>query len=484
MNQVRPKLPDRQKKSTHLHACLTLLLLGIALVFPPVSAQGAGGPENFTALADAAGKAVVNISTVKRIKGAGPMFREFHQSPHEAPEDDEFNDFFRHFFGNRPPHDFKQQSLGSGFIINRQGDIVTNNHVVENAEEIVVKLSNEKELKAEVVGRDPNTDLALIHVKAENDLPFIELGDSDLLQVGQWVVAIGNPFGLDHTVTAGIVSAKGRVIGSGPYDDFIQTDASINPGNSGGPLLNMQGQVIGINTAIFAGGQGIGFAIPINIAKNVIKQLKESGQVSRGWLGVAIQSLDDSLAEYYKIDKDTGVLVTEVFAGDPADKAGIRPNDIILKVDGQKVVKSRTLSKLIADIPAGKQITITVLRDGQAKDFPVTIAQREDQKVADSSRPKADGAELGIQVAELNDELSARLNVEKTEGVIVERVEPGSKGAQAELIPGDIIKEINHQVIKTVKDYQQALQKLKKGDAVSMVIKRRHMGFLVIKLIK
>ena len=282
-------------------------------------------PESFSSLAEMVSPAVVNIRTVKTIKGGGRVFRHF-RSPFE--KDDPMRDFFDRFFGPEQQKDFKQRSLGSGFIIDEKGFIVTNNHVVEGADQIKVLLRNENEYDAEVVGRDPNTDIALIKIKEDGGFPVARLGDSESLKVGEWVVAIGNPFGLENTVTAGIVSAKGRVIGSGPYDDFIQTDASINPGNSGGPLLNMKGEVVGINTAIVATGQGIGFAIPINMAKGILKQLKSSGQVTRGWLGVAIQDLSKELAEYYKLENGKGVLVTEVFSGDPADRAGIKAKDI------------------------------------------------------------------------------------------------------------------------------------------------------------
>ena len=274
-------------------------------------------PYSFSNLAEMISPAVVNISTVKIIKGGGRVFRHFKRSP--FGKDDPMQDFFDRFFGDDRQQEFKQRSLGSGFIIDKDGYIVTNNHVVENADKIKVILKDEKEFDAEIVGRDANTDLALIKIEPDHNLPIVKLGNSDALKVGQWVVAIGNPFGLDHTVTAGIVSAKGRVIGSGPYDDFIQTDASINPGNSGGPLISMKGEVIGINTAIVASGQGIGFAIPINLAKGIIDQLKNSGEVTRGWLGVGIQNLTRELAEYYGIENGKGVLVTEVFPGDPAD---------------------------------------------------------------------------------------------------------------------------------------------------------------------
>ena len=233
-------------------------------------------------------------------------------------------DFFNKFFNQDQQKEFKQRSLGSGFIIDKDGYIVTNNHVVENADKIKVILKDEKEFEAEIVGRDPNTDIALIRIKSGYNLPVLKIGDSDALKVGQWVLAIGSPFGLEHTVTAGIVSAKGRVIGSGPYDDFIQTDASINPGNSGGPLINMTGEVIGVNTIIIAGGQGIGFAIPINQVKGIVEQLKKHGDVTRGWLGVTIQDLPADLAEYIGIKDGKGVLVSDVISGDPADKAGIR----------------------------------------------------------------------------------------------------------------------------------------------------------------
>ncbi|MDP7417207.1 MAG: trypsin-like peptidase domain-containing protein, partial [Desulfobacterales bacterium] len=289
-------------------------------------------PGSFSDLAARVSSAVVNIRTVKTIKGGGRVFRQFRPGPHG--KDDPFHDFFDKFFGEKDQREFRQRSLGSGFVIDKKGFIVTNNHVIENADKIKVKLKDGKEFDAEIVGRDPNTDLALIKIESPNSLPVIELGDSNILKVGEWVVAIGSPFGLEHTVTAGIVSAKGRVIGSGPYDDFIQTDASINPGNSGGPLIDMAGKVVGINTAIIASGQGIGFAVPINMAKQIIEQLKESGEVSRGWLGVEIQPLSDEMAEYYGIKDRKGALVVKTFPDDPAYKAGIRSKDIIIELNG------------------------------------------------------------------------------------------------------------------------------------------------------
>jgi serine protease Do len=439
-------------------------------------------PESFTDLAKTASPAVVNIRTVKTIKGGGRVYRHFFNSP--FGKQDPFNDFFEKFFGDEFQRDFKQRSLGSGFIIDKEGFIVTNNHVIEDADKIKVKLKNGKEFDAEIVGRDPNTDIALIKIKSKNNLPVVKLGDSDALKVGQWVVAIGSPFGLEHTVTAGIVSAKGRIIGSGPYDDFIQTDASINPGNSGGPLINMEGKVIGINTAIIASGQGIGFAIPINSAKMIVAQLKSSGEVTRGWLGVGIQDLSEELAEYYGIEEGKGVLVTEVFPGDPADKAGIRPKDIVLSVNGKKVENTRELSKLIADTSVGDTVKIKVLRNGIKKTFRVKIVKREEERIASHTPSMQNGYELGIRVSELTSEIIRRFNITEKSGVIVTDVESESQGAQAGIMMGDIIKEINHQPITTVKDYKKEIKKLKKGDSILMFIKRINAGYVVVKLTK
>jgi serine protease Do len=439
-------------------------------------------PENFTDLAKMASPAVVNIRTVKTIKGGGRVYRHFFNSP--FGNQDPFNDFFDKFFGNELQRDFKQRSLGSGFIINKEGYIVTNNHVIEDADKIKVKLKNGKEFDAEIVGRDPNTDIALIKIKSKNDLPVVKLGDSDALNVGQWVVAIGSPFGLEHTVTAGIVSAKGRIIGSGPYDDFIQTDASINPGNSGGPLINMEGEVVGINTAIIASGQGIGFAIPINSAKRIVDQLKSSGEVTRGWLGVGIQDLSEELAEYYGIKEGKGVLVTEVFPGDPADEAGIKPKDIVLSVNGKKVENSRELSKLIAGTSIGDTVKIKVLRNGIEKKFGVKVVKREDDRIAGLTPSKENEYELGIRVSELTPEIARHFNIPEAGGVIVVDVESESQGMEAGVRVSDIIKEINHQKIETVKDYKNEIKKLKKGDSIKMFIKRINAGYVVVNLTK
>jgi serine protease Do len=380
--------------------------------------------------------------------------------------------------------EFKQPSLGSGFIIDKDGFVVTNNHVIEDADQIKVKLKDEREFDAKIVGRDANTDIALLKIASGQDLPAVKLGDSDELKVGQWVVAIGSPFGLEHTVTAGIVSAKGRVIGSGPYDDFIQTDASINPGNSGGPLLNLNGEVVGINTAIVATGQGIGFAIPVNLAKGIIVALKSEGEVTRGWLGVAIQDLSGEMAEYYQIESKEGVFVANVFEGDPADKAGIKPKDIILEVNGQKVKTSRQLTSMIAAIPVGETARIKILRDGNKKTVNVKIVKRDETKLAARDRPKEQVEEFGIRVSNITPEIAQRLNIDETTGVIVTGIESGSKGEGANIRVGDIIKEINRRPIDTVSDYQEILSQVDSGESVNLFIRRKNAGFLVVKLTK
>lgn len=439
-------------------------------------------PESFSILAEMVGPAVVNIRTVKTAK-SGNIFRNFDKGP--FGEDDPMNDFFNKFFNQGPQRQFKQRSLGSGFIIEKDGYIVTNNHVVENADKIKVILKDQKEFDAEIVGRDEKTDLALIKINSGNDLPVVKIGDSDALKVGQWVLAIGSPFGLEQTITAGIVSAKGRVIGSGPYDDFIQTDASINPGNSGGPLVNMNGEVVGINTIIIAGGQGIGFAIPINLGKGIVDQLKKHGDVTRGWLGVTIQDVPSDLAEYLGIKDGKGVLVSDVIEGDPADKAGIKPRDIITEINGEKVESSRSLLKIVAGIGVGDIAKIKVLRDGTEKTFNVEIAKRMDEKIASTKDSiKGSSDEIGIRVANITPEMARRFNITETAGVIVVDVDPDGDAADAGIVQGDIIKEINRRPVKSLKDYTEALGKIKKGESFKIFIWRDKVGFVIAKLTK
>ncbi len=437
-------------------------------------------PENFTTLAKAVSPAVVNIRTEKSVKTAGPMPHQFKRGPYGR--DDFFKEYFDRFFGGERPREFKRRGLGSGFIIDAEGYIVTNNHVVEDADAIKVVLKDEKEFDAEVIGRDPQTDLALIKIKADRTFRTTLIGSSDTLEVGQWVVAIGSPFGLEHTVTAGIVSAKGRVIGSGPYDDFIQTDASINPGNSGGPLLNLDGEVVGINTMIMANGQGIGFAIPIDLAMSVVKQLKNSGQVTRGWLGVTIQDLKGDLAEYHGVESKGGVLVTDVVAGDPADKAGIEPRDVILEIGGEKVSTSRELTTLVAGLTVDDTVDVTVTRDGREQTFQVKIGKRPVSLAAARGMGDDGNAEYGIELTELTPELAQRLNAPEGRGVVVAGVKPDGKGEAAGIQKGDIIIEINHKGVASVGDFKDLVKKHKKGEPISLLVQRMRTGLIVIQL--
>jgi serine protease Do len=332
-----------------------------------------GFPQSFADLAEKVKPAVVNISTTTTVRIPGNPFRHFFGPEEEGP----FGDFFNRFFGDIPDRELKQQSLGSGFIIDKDGYIITNNHVVEGADEIKVKLADGREFKAKVVGRDSKTDLALIKISSLfKDLPVLLLGDSDKIRVGDWVLAIGNPFGLEHTVTQGIISATGRAIGAGPYDNFLQTDAPINPGNSGGPLINLKGEVIGINSAIVATGQGIGFAIPSNMAKTVISQLKEKGKVTRGWIGVSIQSVTPEIAQSFGLKEPTGVLIADVVLGSPADMAGIKRGDIIVTFDGKEIKNMSDLPINVAGTPVGKNIDISIIRNGKKININLKVTER------------------------------------------------------------------------------------------------------------
>ncbi|HIJ55154.1 MAG TPA: DegQ family serine endoprotease [Deltaproteobacteria bacterium] len=435
-------------------------------------------PKTFSGLAEQARPAVVNIRTVKTVQGGGRVFRHFFRGPQD--QTDPFRDFFGPFSNGQPPQDFKQRSLGSGFIIDREGYIVTNNHVIDAADQITVKLSNNKEYDAKLVGRDPKTDLALIKIKGASDLKPLPMGDSEKLKVGSWVVAIGSPFGLEQTVTAGIVSAKGRIIGSGPFDDFIQTDAFINPGNSGGPLINMNGEVIGINTAIAAGGQGIGFAIPMNLAKGIIDQLKSNGEVVRAWLGVGIQDLTPELAEYYGLKGKTGVLVTQVYKGDPADNAGIQPKDIIISVDGKPVDSSKDLLRIIANAHVGKKAAITLFRDGKNETVSAKLSKRTDSERLAQSEPEV-AEPFGLSVAELTPENAHQYGYDKNEkGLLVTDIKPGSKADRAGIRKGDLIKETNRTPVDSLTTFQKEMER--NADKLQLLVKRQDQGYLVFKI--
>jgi serine protease Do len=433
-------------------------------------------PQSFAEVAKEVGPAVVNIRSVKLIKGGGRVFRHFFGPFEEEP----FRDFFDRFFEGVPvpEDDIKQSSLGSGFIIDKEGYIITNNHVVERAEEIKVTLSNGKEFDGKVIGRDSKTDIALIKIESRDGLPTVKMGDSGSLQVGDWVIAIGNPFGFENSVTAGIISFKGRIIGAGPYDDFLQTDASINPGNSGGPLINTRGEVVGINTAIIAGAQGIGFAIPINMAKEILPQLKEVGKVTRGWLGVMVQRVDPELAKSFGLEEAKGALVADITPGGPADEAKIRQGDIIIDFGGKQIDEMNDLPRIVGMTPVGKRVAVKVLRDGKEKTFWVTIGELEEEKMAKAlaAEPAED---LGITVEEITPELARRYGLVDESGVLITRVKRGSPASEKNLRPGDIIKEINGKLVTGIDDYRDEVEKVKKGDIVRLWVKRGEMGIYV-----
>jgi serine protease Do len=435
-----------------------------------------GGVPSFADLAQAVSPAVVNISTTKRVKGGGRVFDYF-----MGPKDrrNPMDDFFERFFGGDIPQqkEYKQKSLGSGFIIDDEGLILTNNHVVEDADEIKVILKDHKEFEAKVIGRDAKTDLALIKIKSWKGLQLIKFGNSDELRVGDWVMAIGNPFGLDNTVTAGIVSAKGRVIGAGPYDNFIQTDASINPGNSGGPLINLKGEVVGINTAIFAGGQGIGFAIPINTAKELISQLKDKGKVTRGWLGVMIQKVTPDLAKSFNLKDEAGALVGDVTPGSPAEKAGIKPGDIIIEFDGKAIKEMNELPRLVAAVPVGKTVEVKALREGKSQTFKVQVQELDEKQVA--AGPSQGKESMGLSVREFTPELARRFRMDYEPGILVVQVQEGSPADEAGIQEGDVIKEVNRKSVKDLKSYQNLISSIKKGGNILFRIKRGGMNLFV-----
>jgi serine protease Do len=432
-------------------------------------------PGNFTELAEKARPGVVNIQTVKTVRGGGRVFRHFFGNPFgggQSPFDRQnpFEDFSGPDMGEGPEGGFSQKSLGSGFVLDTDGYIVTNNHVVEGADQIKVKLANGKEFDAKVVGRDPKTDLALIKINGSSDLQPLKMGNSDDLKVGSWVVAIGSPFGLEQTVTAGIVSAKGRIIGSGPYDNFIQTDASINPGNSGGPLINMKGEVIGINTAITASGQGIGFAIPTSTAKEVLPQLKGKGKVTRGWLGVSIQEITGDLAKSFGLKETTGALVAEVVKGGPAEKAGIEQGDVVVGFDGKEIREAKDLPRIVAATPVGKSVTVKVMRAGKAMTRDLKIGEMEEKTAEVAKAPS--GKRVGIGVQNMTPEIAQSLGLKNGSGIVVTQVEQGSPAAEAGIRRGDVIREINRKPVKNVEEFRRQVGESKEGASILLLVQR------------
>jgi len=475
-------------KQTALISAITVALVGGAVVTIPkaaataeatesISSEWQNGAPSFASLAEKVKPAVVSIATTGKTKtSAGRQGQNF-QMP-GFPQGTPNGDFFRHFFeGNsglrsdegQPEQEF--QAVGSGFIISADGYVVTNNHVIEHADEIEVIMEDGNRYKANVKGRDAKTDLALLKIESDKPLPYVELGNSDGARVGEWVVAVGNPFGLGGTVTAGIISARGRDIQSGPFDDFLQIDAPINRGNSGGPLFDSTGRVIGINTSIYSpsgGNVGIGFAIPANMAKEVIAQLEKNGSVARGWLGVQIQPVTQEIADSLGLKEDEGALVTSVIPDSPAAEAGIMAGDVIVSMNGEKLDDFKDLTKLVARAEAGSDSTFEVHHQGKTHKLEVEIGRMQPEKVEVASADAAqdeDAAKLGIYLAELSAEARQRYHIkEATEGVLVAGVKPGSPAAKAGIRSGSVINMVGQQTVTTpdevISEVQQAAQKM------------------------
>ena len=462
------------------HIILAIAITGL-MALPAMAAQNDSTqmvPASFSQLAEHAKTGVVNIQTEKTIQGGGRVFQHFFGSPFGGNKEG-LEKFFSPF-QNRQPQSRKERSLGSGFIISDDGYIVTNNHVIQDADQIKVILHDDKEYDADIIGTDPMTDLALLKIDAKNLSP-LKFGSSSNAKVGTWVVAIGSPFGLEQTVTAGIISAKGRIIGSGPYDDFIQTDASINPGNSGGPLLNLEGDVIGINTAIVRSGQGIGFAIPSDLATGIIDQLTESKQVSRGWIGVAIQDVTQELANYYGIKQKTGVYVAKVYEENPADKAGIKPGDVITMINGRKIDTSRDLTVTIANLKVDEIVKVRLIRSGKEKIVAVKLGKRPDQNPEIAAT--TDGYDtFGFQFKQMDTAIAQKFGYPKTiKGLIVTQMKPESPGAKSGVRTGDLLIEVNHQPVETVSQYQAYVRKFKKKEIVQLLFRRGNSHVFVVQ---
>ena len=433
---------------------------------PVATPVPADGLPSFAALARQVSDAVVHVRVVGTERTAQRGFGR-PRGPFGSPFPPEFG-------FPQPRRRAPRRGSGSGFIIRNDGLIITNNHVVEGATDITVNLPDEREYAATILGRDPKTDLAVLKIEAGAPLPAARLGDSADLRVGDWVMAIGNPFGLSNTVTAGIVSAKGRTIGAGPYDDFIQTDASINPGNSGGPLFDAKGRVVGINTAIYGSGGGnigIGFAIPINLAKQLVPDLETKGRVTRGWLGVTIQDVTEDLAESLDLDESRGALVADVRKGSPADNGGLQRGDVIVAYDGRKVEDNADLPLLVANTPVGKKVPVEIVRNGRSRTLRIEIARLEEPELAHGPAGAQQGT-WGLALRPLGPDDRSRLGLDEREGVGVAGVRPDSPAARAGVREGDAILEVNRHAVHGVDEAKTALAKLKDGDPLLLLLRR------------
>jgi serine protease Do len=439
-------------------------------VAPIATSQGL---PDFISLAKKLSPSVVNVSTtqIRKTTQGGPGLG-----------DDQMGEFFERFFGAPAPRGPQRRSgLGSGFIIDSNGTILTNYHVVDGAEKISVTLSDGKNYDAKVIGKDQKSDIAVVKIDAGRDLPAVNLGDSDRLEVGEWVMAIGNPFGLDHSVTSGIVSAKGRNIGAGPYDNFIQTDASINPGNSGGPLINLRGEVVGINSAIFSqsgGNIGIGFAIPTNAVKELLPQLRDKGKVVRGFIGASVQKVTPDIADSLGLKQARGALVADVIKGGPAERAGLKPGDIIIEFDRKEIKDSSDLPMQVARVAPGMSVQMKVLRDGKETALPLTVGEMKESEVIAATQE----GDFGLTVQPVTPQLAENLGLERAEGLVITAVKRASAAEEAGLRSGDVITEINRQPIKNLADYNRELTRSEKAKSVLLLVRRGQSSlFLALK---
>ncbi|MBS3803097.1 MAG: DegQ family serine endoprotease [Oleiphilaceae bacterium] len=480
-------LPENPSKSLSDSWPLSMLF-ALALMFSAVTANAANLPD-FTGLVKDNAGAVVNISTTQEISRQGG------QMPFSERQLEEMPEFFRRFFGGpdspfgggTPGQPDSVQSMGSGFIVSKDGYVLTNNHVVEGADEILVRLSDRRELSAEVVGTDPRSDLAVLKISNGDDLPVVRIGDSEKLEPGEWVFAIGSPFGFDYTVTAGVVSAVGRALPSENYVPFIQTDVAINPGNSGGPLFNLDGKVIGINSQIYTrtgGFMGVSFAVPINQAMNVFEQIRDQGSVSRGWLGVLIQEVSRDLAESFGLSRPRGALVAEVMPDSPAAGADLKPGDIILEFNGQNINLSSDLPPRVGQTPVGETATLTVLRAGERIKVDVTIGRLpspDDRAGAPAPEPSEEpaAAPLGLSVKSLPSALKQSADIDH--GVLVDQVAPGP-ALDAGVRPNDVITELDRKEVRSVEDFREIASELPEDKAISVrVVRQGRALYLVIK---